>query len=265
MIALGPGEILSNREAAPDYWWMRIDAPAIAAAAKPGQFVHVKCGPGDNPLLRRPMSIGRVDRAAGTFDILYKVVGTGTRLMTRMDPGYQVDILGPLGIGFSFPAGFRRAAVLGRGIGMAPLIFWSEEAVARGYEIHAFISGRTAAMCFGAEELAALGIRVYAGSDDGGGVGSDRLLSLFPEVCRAAGIQFALTCGSRRMSRLVVGLDQEGLLYGEISLEAQMACAMGACRGCTCEVHDAAQGDGPHYALVCQDGPVFPARKVVLA
>lgn len=265
MIALGTGEILSNREAAPDYWWMRIHAPAVARAAKPGQFVHVKCGPGDSPLLRRPMSIGRVDRAAGTFDILYKVVGTGTRLMTQMDPGYQVDILGPLGSGFSFPEGIHRAAVLGRGIGMAPLIFWSVEAAARGYEVHAFISGRTAAVCFGATELAALGVRVYTGADDGSGVGSDRLLTLFPEVCRAGGIQFALTCGSRRMSRLVARLDQEGRLVGEISLEAQMACAMGACRGCTCEVYDAAQGHGPHYALVCQEGPVFPARRVVLA
>lgn len=257
---LGEAPVVSNREEAPGYWWMRLHVPAVAAAAGPGQFVHIRTSSADNPLLRRPMSIGRVDRAAGTVDILYKVVGTGTRLMAAARPGDALDILGPLGTSFSFPAGVRRAALLGRGVGVAPLIFWGMEAAARGIEVWAFFSARSEAMIFGPGDLEPLGVRVFTGADDGGSRGSNGLLEAFAGVCKNQRIEFALTCGSRRQARLIGRLARELGLRGEVSLEAQMGCGMGACRGCACTVAD---GEQRRYALVCQEGPVFPTGWMV--
>lgn len=258
---LGPAPVVSNREEAPGYWWMRLHAPEVAAASRPGQFVHIRTRAGNNPLLRRPMSVGRVDRAAGTIDILYKVVGSGTRLMAAVRPGDALDVLGPLGNPFSFPAGLRRAALLGRGIGVAPLIFWGMEAAARGVEVWAFFSARSEAMIFGPADLQPLGAHVFTGSDDGVGLGGDGLLEAFARVCSRERIELALTCGSRRQARLVRRLARDLGFRGEVSLEAQMGCGLGACRGCACPVAD---GDGRRYALVCQEGPVFPVEEVVL-
>lgn len=255
-------EILTNEEVAPGYFWLRLVSPEIAAAAEPGQFVHVRVSRTDFPLLRRPMSIGRVDREAGTLDILYKVVGQGTQLMAQHHPGERMDLLGPLGSVFTFKPGAQRVAILGRGIGTAPLIFWAVEARRRGLEVWAFMSGRTGEMIFGREDLEPLGVHFFGGADDGSGVGANRLLELCRETCLEANVQQIITCGSRRMNGLVADLDYGHSIYAEISLEAQMGCAMGACRGCVCSVQEE-PGAESSYALVCQDGPVFPARKVV--
>lgn len=255
--------VLTNQEVAPGYYWLQLKSPDIAAAAGPGQFVHIKVSRTDFPLLRRPMSIGRVDRKRGTLDILYKVVGQGTQLMSKFVPGDSMNLLGPVGNEFSFQPGVQRVAVLGRGIGTAPLIFWAVEARRRGIEVWAFMSGRTGEMIFGREDLEPLGVHFYGGADDGSGVGADGLLELCREICVTQGVQQIATCGSKRMNRLVAALEREHGICAEVSLEAQMGCAMGACRGCVCSVRDDESG-ALSYALVCQDGPVFPARKVVL-
>lgn len=259
---LGDVPVLANDPVAPGYYWMRLRAPAVARAARPGQFVHLRCGQGPVPLLRRPMSIARADPVSGTFEIIYKVSGIGTRLLASVPAGGKVDVLGPLGRPFRLMPGVERAVVAGRGIGAAPLIFWAEEAVARRIEVWAFLSGRTEATCFGADILATRGVHVTIGSDDGAGVGSDTLLRVFAETCREARIQHALTCGSRRMARLVRDLAEETGLVGDVSLEAQMGCGMGACHGCVVQVLDSSTPLGWRYALACQEGPVFDVREV---
>ncbi len=256
--------VVTNEIVAPGYYWLRLVSPDIAAAALPGQFVHIRVSTTDFPLLRRPMSIGRVDREQGTVDILYKIAGQGTLLLSHFRAGDTIDILGPLGADFTFVPGVQRVAVLGRGIGTAPLIFWAMEARRRGIEVWAFMSGRTGEMIFGRQDLEPLGVHFYGGADDGTEHGSGGLLTLFPKICLQAGIQQIATCGSNRMNRLVADLDFAHGIYSEISLEAQMGCAMGACRGCVCSLRDSADSNTTSYALVCQDGPVFPARKVVL-
>lgn len=254
--------MVANDPVAPGYRWMRLRAPRVARAARPGQFVHLRPGRSLVPLLRRPMSIARADPDAGTFDVIFRVVGTGTALLASLPAGAAVDVLGPLGRPFGFLPGERRAAVLGRGVGAAPLLFWAEEAVRRGVAVWAFLSGRTRETCFGADILATMGAHVTVGGDDGAGVGSAALLDLFAETCRREGIEHALTCGSRRMARLVRALAAETGLVGEVSLEAQMGCGMGACHGCAVRVRDPDSPAGWRYALACQEGPVFGVEEV---
>lgn len=255
-----------NREEGPGYWWIRLYCPPIAASAQPGQFVHIRCSPGWVPLLRRPMSIAWTEPREGFLDIHYKVVGIGTHLMSLWRPGQAVDLVGPLGRPFSLLPGLKRAAILGRGVGIAPLLFWARAARQAGAEVWAFLSGRTRSAILGAELIEPYGCHLYLGTDDGYGLGSDGLLREFAETCRRHRIQQVVTCGSKRMARLCEQLERELGLYAEVSLEAQMGCAMGACRGCACtylEDPDHPDTSPRRFVLVCQDGPVFPVRRVL--
>lgn len=259
----GLAPVLINRDLGHGYYLLQFHAPEVASAALPGQMLNLRVTDGWAPLLRRPMSIGRVDRASGLVDIWYKVVGAGTGLMARLRPGDSIDLLGPAGRPFTVRPETRRLAVIGRGVGNAPLVFLGEWARERGIAVWAFLSGRNQTACFGADALSAAGAHVLVGTDCGAGLSSDALLGEFTRICHAEGFEQVATCGSRRMAKLVDRLAKETGLVGEVSLEAQMGCAMGACKGCVCSVYDTDVPEGRRYALVCQEGPVFPVGKVV--
>ncbi|MFH1091693.1 MAG: hypothetical protein V1742_08985, partial [Pseudomonadota bacterium] len=105
-IFLGKCQVLENRKVAAGIFRMRVAAPAVAETARPGQFVMVQTGPepqkGGSPLLKRPFSLHRVGQG-GEIALLYKVIGVGTRLLSQVRPGESLEILGPLGKGFSPP------------------------------------------------------------------------------------------------------------------------------------------------------------------
>ena len=93
-------EIISNKEIARGYYRMKVASPKIARGARPGQFVHIRCGEGFDPFLRRPLSILRFDREGGCLEVIYQVVGRGTGALSKSPTGGKLDILGPLGNGF---------------------------------------------------------------------------------------------------------------------------------------------------------------------
>ena len=105
-----------NRPLTGDYWLIELEAPTIAEALTPGQFVNIRI-PGLSPFLRRPFSVYRVTAERTRLQVAYKVLGEGTRLMTRMSEGGLCDVIGPLGKGFTLPDNAKRIAVIGRGIG----------------------------------------------------------------------------------------------------------------------------------------------------
>ncbi|MBE3588495.1 MAG: dihydroorotate dehydrogenase electron transfer subunit [Thermoanaerobacteraceae bacterium] len=117
-----------------------LDAPAICSAALPGQFVHIRCAGGLDPLLRRPLSIHRVDRERGELWLLYRVVGKGTSLLAQKKPGDCLAIMGPLGRGFTLPAPGADVVLVGGGMGVAPLFFLAEELGRRNCRV-TFLAG----------------------------------------------------------------------------------------------------------------------------
>jgi len=248
--------VRSVERLAESFYRLTLSAPRIAAAAQPGQFVMAACGPSLDPLLRRPFSIHRCigpDR----IQLLFRVVGRGTGLLAATRPGQPLSLIGPLGRGFrTTPAG--PVGLVGGGIGIAPLLFLADRlavACPDSQPCTVLLGSRTGEELRQlATEFGHLGCQVETATDDGSlgyhGLVTDLLAS------HRAHLQRVYACGPHPMMATVAGLCRTARIPCEVSLEAHMACGLGACLGCT--VH----GADNRYKHVCSHGPVFAAEEV---
>lgn len=275
--------VLAHEAYPGDQYLLRLQAPAIAAAAQPGSFVHLRC----DPLLpmRRPMSLMRAAADPGWVEILYKAHGFGSRLLARRKPGESVSCIGPIGTPFKLAGYRRRPLLIGGGVGIPPMVFLAEhlrrarEATAplviMGSEVPFPFTARPSTMLVdGMPEgvIAAMplledwgipsrlaSLQGYAGCHTGYVTDLARhwLRSLEP-AARAEVEMFS--CGPTPMLKAVGALAAEFSLPCQVSLEEYMACAVGGCAGCVVQINTA---DGPAMKRVCVDGPVFDAHSVV--
>ena len=232
---------------------LTLHAPLIAAAAQPGQFVMVACGPSLDPLLRRPFSIHR-RIGAEQIQLLFRVVGRGTRLLSELRPGQALSLIGPLGRGFG-PVLADSVCFVGGGIGIAPLLFLADRWHRSDQACTVLLGSRTGdELTQLASEFEALGCRIETATDDGS-LGHHGLVTdlLAPHL---AHIRKVYVCGPHAMMATVAGLCKTVQVACEASLEAHMACGLGACLGCT--IH----GTDTLYKHVCKHGPVFNAEEV---
>ncbi len=235
---------------------LTLSAPHIAASAQPGQFVMAACGPTLDPLLRRPLSIHQTSKD-GNIQLLFKVIGRGTQLLSDLRPGNTLDLIGPLGQGFQAPQE-TPVCLVGGGIGIAPLFFLAQTLLRGSFAVDSglvLLGARTGEEI---EQLAAefneLGFLVEAATDDGSfghhGLVTDLLPSSLPKM------KGVYACGPFAMMAAVAGLCRNTKVPCAVSLEASMACGLGACLGC------AIHGAGGGYKHVCKHGPVFDAEEI---
>lgn len=259
---------------------IELDAPGIARRARPGSFVHLRC----DPLLpmRRPMSI--MGARDGRIEILYKVTGTGTRLLAGAGPGTSLSLLGPIGRPFAPDPSRPRKILVAGGVGLPPLLFLAETLVAGGHP------AGDLALLYGSEEpfpfalhvgdgpqgpragllrTHALGIPTRLASrrlDRPGlhrGFVTELLAAELAALAPGARERVEVAaCGPAAMLREVQRLLRFHGVKGELCLEEWMACAVGGCGGCTVSVRTPS---GPAMKRVCVDGPVFAAETVVFA
>ena len=217
--------------------------PAVA----PGQFVEVKVDGEPDVMLRRPISVHDVDPDAGTLSLLIQVVGKGTRRLAALQPGDRLNIVYPLGHGFSvdMPAG-NRALLVGGGAGIAPLYYLSKALKAKGVDCTILLGGRTADLIPVRDEFRPYGSLCLATDD--GSLGHKGLVTSHPAF--AENYDIIYTCGPTPMMKAVARSAAERNIRCEVSLENMMACGVGACLCC---VTDTDQG----HRCVCKDGPVF--------
>lgn len=260
-------EVLEHRRVAEGCYRLCFRAPQMARAAVPGQFVHVRCGPTHDPLLRRPFGVQDADRAEGIVCILYQVVGRGTALLTKVrpgvgiEPGDRISVLGPLGRGFSPPADAQCVALVAGGLGIGPLCLLYKRLTARGVRTPVFHGIRTAGVVAAADLLTAVdGNAVMMASDDGSLGRAGSVVDLFKEHTARERPDFFCAAGPAPMLRALSALVRESGIPGEVSLEERMGCGIGACLVCSCRTRD---GDKARYSRVCADGPVFPVAEVV--
>ena len=232
-----------------------IHCPDIAAVSKAGQFVHVRV-PGFT--LRRPISICEVEKAAGTIRILFDIRGEGTKVLANTKEGELVDVMGPLGNGFTLLDSDKTAVVVGGGIGVPPML---QTAKSYGKNATAILGFRSADKIVLTDDFEAQQNRVMLCTDDGSaghhGVVTDLLKQRFDE----GKPDIVYACGPKVMLKFVAKLCAEYGVRCQVSLEERMACGVGACLGCATPIR---RDDGSvTYLHVCKDGPVFDAERVV--
>ena len=276
-------ELLSQQEYPGQQFVIRLRAPKCAAAATPGSFAHLTCDP--QIPMRRPLSIQRVDAAAGWVEILYKVVGPGLEALSQQPKGALVSVLGPIGNGFRPSPARPRTLLVGGGVGIPPMVFLAESLKERrdaawqpfvlmGSEIPFPFQARPSTILVpGVPD----GVIACMPLLDAWGVPS-RLASLagFPGCFEGYVTDLAaawlssldakalaevemFACGPTPMLQATARVARRFGVHCQVSLEEFMACAVGGCAGCAVPV---VTESGLAMKRVCVDGPVFDANAV---
>ncbi len=254
-------EIISQEEISPGYFRMVIDAPDIAEDAKAGQFLHLKwtseVGSND-PLLRRPISINRIDKSNGEITIIYRLLGRGTEILSRLKAGDKLDIMGSLGNGFSIPEEDKFLFV-GGGMGIAPLLPLVEKLKALDKEVIILLGTETKDELLNLNDYRQMGVEVKVATIDGSYGHQGFVTDLLDEL---EDIDYLYTCGPEVMMKKVQDWAVENGLVGQASLEERMGCGTGACLSCVCKIK---VGDDSNweYKKTCTDGPIFSLTEVI--
>ena len=241
---LEKAKIISNQELAKDIYAMRIKTE-IALKAKAGQFVEAEV---PNFFLRRPISIASIDNDEIT--LIYKIVGEGTKAMSRMRD--EISILGPLGNGFPMDFDDSSTLIIGGGIGVPPLYELSKQYQKMGKDVTVVLGFLNREQVILEEEFKALNIKTIITTDDGTYGYHGNVIKTIEDL--GINNDFIMACGPMGMLK---GLSNK-YKRGYLSLEQRMACGVGACMGCVVEGSD-------HKAYrVCKDGPVFAIGEIIL-
>ena len=257
--------VISNFELSPGYFRMRLTAPREMLKARPGQFVMVKIREALDPLLRRPFGIFDLAVALPDFsggceqpylEMLYRVVGKGTAALATLHHGDHLDILGPLGKGFEPGTSGEEKILVGGGVGLAPLYYLAKELVVNS-PVRLFIGGKSKEDILCVTEFERLGVETYVATDDGT-LGASGLVTEVMErhLTQSEATKSVFACGPMPMLKAVAGIARRHAISCQVSLEAYMACGMGACLGCVVKGSDHDEFH-PDYRCVCKDGPVF--------
>lgn len=274
--------VVSLQTFAADQFVLRLRSPGVAAAAQPGCFVHLRCA-GDLPM-RRPLSVMRADPGAGWIDLLFKVVGRGTRALAQAVPGDSLSLLGPIGNGFSEPDTETRPLLIGGGVGIPPMVFFAERlrrrptpvkpVVLLGSQVPFPFQVRPSLHLLEGMPAQAIGTmpllddwgvpcRLASENDLAGcysGYVTDLARAWLQQLDAAARqVTRLYACGPGPMLAAVAALAGDFGLDADLCLEEYMACGVGGCAGCVVKVTTAG---GTAMRRVCVDGPVFPARAV---
>jgi len=252
---------LIKKEQWDDYFRFPVSSPAIASEALPGQFVMVKVSDTDHPLLRRPLGIHA--REGETISLFFNIAGLGTKLLSGKKEGDNLDMLGPLGRGFSVgrPRGEDETVLLvGGGRGIAPLYFLAGELHRAGFKVRILYGCQTSADLKLKSLLQSACWESSFATDDGSCDYQGFVTDLMEKEIAKDKPARIYACGPDPM---LMEVARQAVLRGvpaELSLEAHMGCGFGACWGCVKKIRRSGREE---WLKVCEDGPVFQAEDVV--
>jgi dihydroorotate dehydrogenase electron transfer subunit len=223
-----------------------------------------------DPLLRRPFGIfdvavhtpaqsGAVSQPC--FEMLYRVVGKGTALLSTLHETDLLDILGPLGSGFNLGDPDEEKLIVGGGVGLAPLYLLARELVKQS-SVRLFAGGRTRDDILCITEFERLGVECYTATEDGS-LGEQGLVTeaLIRRLDALKGKATIYACGPHGMLNAVANIAADRNIPCQVSLEGYMACGVGACLGCVAPGHGHSP-DTPDFRCVCTEGPVFESGEL---
>jgi dihydroorotate dehydrogenase electron transfer subunit len=260
--------VMANRRLSSDYNVLSLAAPAIAAAASPGQFVMIKAGRGHDPLLRRPFSVFEVlrnrDRTPTGISLLNKRIGVSTMLLYAAQPGEGIGCLGPLGRPFSIVDRPTEAWMVAGGVGLAPFAALAEALRGRGVTSVLYYGARSAAELFYLEFFRGLGVELVLTTEDG---------SLGERGRIVAPLERRLSSHPADMPVMVYACGPEGMLAAaaktaashgracQVSVERIMGCGLGGCYSCVVPMRTG--GGGVHHVRSCIAGPVLAGDQIL--
>jgi dihydroorotate dehydrogenase electron transfer subunit len=282
--------IIENIQISGKYFRLSFDSPWIAKTAKPGQFMQIKISDDITPFLRKPFGVHRII-GQNTVGVLYGVVGEGTQILSRRKNGEALDVIGPLGNGFSCQLSARLTGVGGQaishqlpilvagGIGVAPLLYLAQRLTAHSPQHRAQSSGpkaqspivligtKTKAEVLCEKEFRALGCEVKIATDDDSRGYRGFVTGLLNNILNT---QYSIhntiyACGPKPMLKEVANIANLYRIPCQVLMEEYMACGIGACLGCAVKVHKciSAKVHEYEYKMVCKDGPVFDANDIL--
>ena len=233
---------------------MELSFPKGATLAKPGQFIAMYCND-KSKLLPRPISICGINPTEGTLRVVYRVAGEGTKEFSEMKAGDTLEVMGPLGNGFTMKN--EKAIIIGGGIGIPPMLelakqLDAEKTVVLGYRTSTFLKEEF-------EEVCDVKIATEDGSQGAKGTVSDAIEKYGVEG------KVIYACGPMPMLKALAAYAEEHGMEAQISLEERMACGIGACLGCICKSKTKDHHTNVNNTRICKDGPVFDAKEVVFS
>ncbi len=242
-------------EIAPNIHVLTLRAPELAREVRAGQFLNIRMRDHVVPLLRRPFSVYNID--GDRIQLIFNVVGLGTKILASGASGGPLDIIGPLGNAFGVAGDYEEALLVAGGLGIAPMPVLTAELRKTGKRVRTYLGARN-----GSQIVPRHLDNVSVATDDGSAGHHGTVVDLLRKEIAGAGERSAkiFACGPTPMLRALSALAAECSVPCELSLESPMACGIGICQGCPVELRQ-----GPKkYALVCRDGTVFNSLDVVI-
>jgi dihydroorotate dehydrogenase electron transfer subunit len=249
----GKVKIISQKEVMPGIFLLQVEAPEIAGTSGPGQFVMLVCDSGSERLLRRPISINGVE--GSRLSLLYAIIGEGTKWLSQRKAGEMLDVLGPMGNGFTIYPESHDLLLVAGGLGIAPLGFLAASAAAQGKSVKLLTGAKTASLVI-PENFLPGGITRLIATEDGSIGVKGMVTGLLSDHTES--VDQIFICGPLPMYR-AININYLACLKGkpvQVSLEVRMACGLGFCYACTVKTR---QG----LKQVCKDGPVFDLEEVI--
>ena len=243
MYKKGIYEIRSNTPLTESVWRMVLVGDTQYLTA-PGQFVNIAI---EGCYLRRPISVCDYDNESIT--LIYKVVGRGTEIMSRMQAGEKLDVLTGLGNGFSLSASTEQPLLVGGGVGVPPLYNLAKKLKQAGKKVQVVLGFNRADEIFYAEEFKALGVDVHIATVDG----SVGVKGFVTDAMKELEFDYIYTCGPLPMLKAIYSASE---CDGEFSFEERMGCGFGACMGCSCQTTKGSK-------RICKEGPVLKRDEII--
>lgn len=236
-------KITDNKKIAEKTYFMSLEGDT-SAITKPGQFINIKL---DGFFLRRPISV--CDCENGKLSIIYKVVGNGTKEMSELPVGAELDILSGLGNGYDTSKSGDCPMLIGGGVGVPPMYMLCKKLVSEGKKATVILGFNSEKEVFGVDEFKATGAEVYVTTVDGS-VGTKGFVT---DVLKNLDYTYFYTCGPMPMFKAIESIAKTS---GQYSFEERMGCGFGACMGCTCKTKYGNK-------RICKDGPVLEREEIV--
>ena len=265
------GEVLSHKKYGEHYHSLTIVAPEIGEVVKPGQFVNIRCGTNHSNILRRPFSVYRVHKRGGwasTIEIVFDIRGPGTEFLSTLRGHSMVDLIGPLGRGFTLPRRRAHCLLVGGGIGATPLFFLADELRNEGHRVDTILGARNSGLLLNAIEARRLASVAVTTTEDGSMGEQGRVTDVLEDMVERCGTEVIYSCGPHPMLAALSRFCIEKRIPIQVAVEELMACGYGVCMTCVMPLHRKPKKDEPVedsvvYARSCTEGPVFNGALVV--